>query len=129
MRIAWLIIVAGCASVADPEPKGGGDDGNGSGSDGSGSDGSGSDRSCTLQSGIGVEGAMVVLGSRNVTFHDWITKPGETDVIGFSITIDGADSLGYVVKAGPDRFHSTATTFLNTATPARGIGSVDFCEN
>lgn len=55
------------------------------------------------------------------------------EYVGFSITITGASSLGYVIESGGERVHTTSTSWLNAAGPdgadmASGISTVDFCE-
>jgi hypothetical protein len=82
---------------------------------------------------IGEEGAILRLGPKTVTFHDWVQKSGEGEYVGFTISVTGASSVGYVVKTGGDLWPSSATTWLHPAGPegmnkAPGISNVDVCE-
>lgn len=79
---------------------------------------------------IGSDGVVLRLGSRTVTFHDWVSKDGEAgEYVGFSISVAGTDSVGYVVKASTDQYPSRATTWLHPAgAGGAGISNVDVCE-
>ena len=80
---------------------------------------------------IGHEGFILTLGSRAVRFHDWVPKTGSPgEYVGFSISLSGTTSLGYVVKAGTATFHSTASTWLHPdGQNGNAISNVSFCEN
>ena len=50
---------------------------------------------------IGQDGYVMRLGAKRVTFNDWVEKPGEAnEYMGFTLSISGASSVGYIVKAG-----------------------------
>jgi hypothetical protein len=90
---------------------------------------------CKIEDGaIGDEGVVLRLGTRTVTFHDWVVKSGSNnEYVGFSISLAGTSSVGYIVKSGGERDHSTALTWLHAAGPDGGsqapaISHVDFCE-
>jgi hypothetical protein len=99
------------------------------------SDTSSADDSCKTEgSNVGTEGQILRFGSNTVTFHDWIQKTGEGGFVGFSITVTGATSLGYIVKTGEGEFHSTALSWEDPDGPdgkdkSPAISHVDFCEN
>jgi hypothetical protein len=79
---------------------------------------------------IGQDGYVMRLGDRRVTFSDWVEKPGEAnEYMGFSLTITGASSVGYIVKAGTERYPSSATTWSHPqGLEANAISNVDVCE-
>ena len=87
---------------------------------------------CKIEgSAIGHEGFVLTLGNRAVHFHNWVAKQGSPgEYVGFSISLSGTSSLGYVVKAGTQTFHSTAATWLHPDGQAgHAISHVSFCEN
>lgn len=90
---------------------------------------------CKIEgSDIGVEGLVLSLGRISVTFNDWVSKDGETgEYVGFSITVTGADRVGYVVKASGESYHSEDSTWVHPngtgGSNAPAISNVDFCEN
>ena len=90
---------------------------------------------CKIEgSDIGVEGLVLDLGRISVTFDQWVAKDGEPgEYVGFSISVSGADRVGYVVKASGETYHSEGGTWVHpngTGGPdAPGISNVDFCEN
>jgi hypothetical protein len=86
---------------------------------------------CKIEdSQIGQEGYVMRLGERRVTFQDWVSKPGEAnEYMGFSLVIDGTSSVGYIVKAGGERYPSRATTWSHPqGLTANAISHVDVCE-
>jgi hypothetical protein len=115
------LLVTGCFSLSDSQSRlEGGDELGGA---------------CKIEGGdIGAEGVVVRLGSRSVTFHDWIGKDGEPgEYVGFSISLSGTASVGYVVKAGGELHASSDPTWLHPQGPAGGarapgISNVDLCE-
>lgn len=132
MRLASILFVslslssAGCVDLGESSARvgEGGDEGGAFDRD-----------ACKIEgSQIGREGVTVSLGSKLVTIHDWVGKTGESgEYVGFSMTVDGAASVGYVVKASGELHHSTALTWLHPAgadggDKAPGISNVDFCE-
>lgn len=128
MRVAILFVSLsltsfGCVDLGESSSKVGESD-----------DGAFDRDACKIEgSQIGREGATLRLGPKTVTFHDWVRKAGENEYVGFSITVTGADSVGYVVKASGELHHSTALTWLHPAGPdggskAPGISNVDVCE-
>jgi hypothetical protein len=85
---------------------------------------------CKIEgSAIGHDGFVLTLGSKAVRFSDWVLKDGaQTEYVGFSISIAGASSADYVVKAATELFPSSASTWLHPAGPAaNAISNVDFC--
>jgi hypothetical protein len=87
---------------------------------------------CKIEgSAIGHEGFVLTLGNRAVHFHDWVDKQGSAgEYVGFSLSLSGASSLGYVVKAGTATFHSTAKTWMHPdGQQGKAISNVSFCEN
>jgi hypothetical protein len=91
--------------------------------------------SCKIEgSDIGVEGLVVKLGRTSVTFDEWVSKDGESgEYVGFSISVSGAERVGYIVKAGGERYHSEDRTWQHPngsgGSEAAAISHVDFCEN
>jgi len=90
---------------------------------------------CKIEgSQIGREGTVLHLGAKTVTFHDWVGKTGEHgEFVGFSITVEGALSLRYVVKTGGETYSSSEGTWMHPAGPngqdkAPGISNVDLCD-
>lgn len=86
---------------------------------------------CKIEgSQIGQDGLVLRLGPKSVTFTDWVTKPGEpNEYMGFSMTISGAESVSYIVKAGGERYPSTAATWSHPlGMTANAISNVDVCE-
>jgi hypothetical protein len=78
---------------------------------------------------IGQEGYVMRLGDRRVTFQDWVTKGEANEYMGFSLVISGDDSVNYVVKAGTQRYPSSATTWSHPqGLAANAISNVDVCE-
>ena len=82
---------------------------------------------------IGVENLALPLGDVEVIFHDWVTKDGEPgEYVGFSITVNGAEGLSYVVKAGGETFAGEETTWMHPngtgGSSASAISHVDFCD-
>jgi hypothetical protein len=103
--------------------------------DGEGDDGEGYDNDdCKIEGGdIGEDGVQVLLGSRTVTFDSWAPKVGEAgEYVGFSISVSGADSVGYEVKTGGELHASSDTTWAHPngdeGSEVPGISYVDFCE-
>lgn len=90
---------------------------------------------CKIEgSDIGREGVVVALGRISVTVHDWVSKDGESDeYIGFSLSVSGADSVGYIVKASGESYHSEDSTWMHPngtgGSEVPGISNVDFCDN
>ncbi len=80
---------------------------------------------------IGVVGLELRLGDVTVVFDSWTAKAGEpNEFMGFSFHTTGR-SVGYVVKAGGDRYHSTDESWVHpdgTQGPVSAISNVDFCE-
>ena len=86
---------------------------------------------CKIEgSQIGQDGYVMRLGAKTVTFSDWVTKPGEpNEYMGFSLAISGTDSIGYVVKAGTQRYPSSSLTWSHPqGLEANAISNVDVCE-
>ena len=79
---------------------------------------------------IGREDALLRLGSKAVLVHDWVGKKGEAgEYIGFSLTIDGASSMSYVVKAGTERIAGSGTPWMHpSGEDGAGISNLDFCD-
>lgn len=82
---------------------------------------------------IGVVGLELGLGDTRVTFEDWVPKadsPGE--YVGFSISVSGADSVGYVVKAGGELHADDVASWSHpdgdSGSEVPGISNVDFCD-
>jgi hypothetical protein len=82
---------------------------------------------------IGQEGVILRLGAKTVTFSDWVAKsdsPGE--YIGFSLSLEGADTISYVVKTGGELHPSTSLVWAHPNGDAGdqtpGISNVDHCE-
>jgi hypothetical protein len=125
--IVGLSLLAGCAVLGDsPSSLEGGEDGAGGAIDRD---------ACKIEGDdIGAEGTILRLGPKTITFHDWVAKTGvANEFVGFSITITGASSVGYVVKTGGELHPSGETTWLHPAGPegmanAPGISNVDACE-
>jgi hypothetical protein len=90
---------------------------------------------CKIEgSDIGVEGLVVKLGRVSITFDQWVGKNGESgEYVGFSFSVSGADRVGYIVKAGGERYHSEDRTWQHPngsgGSDASAISHVDFCEN
>lgn len=90
---------------------------------------------CKIEgSDIGVEGLVLDLGRVSVTFDQWVSKDGESgEYVGFSISVSGADRVGYIVKASGESYHSEDSTWLHPngtgGSEAPAISNVDFCEN
>ncbi len=84
---------------------------------------------------IGQEGVVIYLGTKTVTFGNWVGKSGENgEYVGFSLTLSGGSSVSYVVKAGGERHPSTAMSWVHPAGPdggsnAPGISNVDMCDD
>ena len=89
---------------------------------------------CKIEDGnIGIENLALPLGDVEVIFHDWVTKDGEPgEYVGFSITVNGAAGLSYVVKAGGETFAGEETTWMHPAgtggPTVSAISHVDFCD-
>ena len=125
----WIVgvsLLTGCAMLGEAPSQLGEEDGAGGTIDRD---------ACKIEGDdIGTEGTILRLGPKTITFHDWVAKTGEeNEYVGFSITIGGASSVGYVVKAGGERHPSNETTWLHPAGPegmsnAPGISNVDACE-
>ena len=119
MRIVAFIAaigLTGCSSLSDSQSRLGQQD----------------QDSCKIEgSSIGHEGLILNLGSRAVRFHDWVPKTGSPgEYVGFSITLSGTSSIGYVVKAATQTYPSGALTWLHPdGQSGHGISNVDFCEN
>jgi hypothetical protein len=128
--IILAIFLGGCIGLGDTDStvKGGNGDGDGDG-------GSGDGDGCKIEgSQIGEGGVVIYLGSKTVTFDNWIGKSGASgEFVGFSLTLSGGDSVSYVVKAGTERFPGTATTWMHPAgeggSAAKGISNVDMCDD
>lgn len=89
---------------------------------------------CKIEGGdIGVVGLELGLGPKRVTFEDWVAKadsPGE--YVGFVISVSGADSVRYIVKAGGELHADDVSSWIHpngdTGSEAPAISNVDFCE-
>jgi hypothetical protein len=83
---------------------------------------------------IGREGAVLEHGKRIVTFHNWAAKAGSPgEYVGFGLTVEGSNTVSYIVKAGTQRFAATAKTWIHPAgvsggTAAPGISHITFCD-
>jgi hypothetical protein len=83
---------------------------------------------------IGQEDVVLALGSRTVTFSDWVGKadsPGE--FVGFTLAVSNDSTVSYVVKAGGEQHTGSATTWLHPAGAdggpnAPGISHIDMCD-
>jgi hypothetical protein len=96
-----------------------------------GADQAGDTDECKIEgSQIGRENLVMDLGNKTVTFTDWVAKPGSPgEYNGFTITVDGASSISYIVKAGTQRFASTTMSWTHpSGLAANAISNVDFCE-
>ena len=84
---------------------------------------------------IGQEDVVLALGSRTVTFSDWVGKTGSPgEFVGFSIAVSGGGSISYVVKTGGEKHAGSAATWMHPAGPdggpnAPGISNVDMCDD
>ncbi len=105
-----------------------------SGSDDDDDDGDGYDQDdCKIEgSAIGVVGLELSLGDVTVVFDSWTPKsdsPGE--FAGFSFHTSGG-TVGYLVKTGTERWHSTDTTWQHpnglSGPEVPAISNVDYCE-
>jgi hypothetical protein len=81
---------------------------------------------------IGQEGALLTLGEKTVTVHDWVGKDGEPgEFVGFSLTVEGGDTISYVVKAGGETHPSNELTWSHPngtgGSEVPGISHIDFC--
>ncbi len=103
--------------------------------DGDGAGGKGDNDECKIEGAQIGEDVVIQLGSKTVTFGNWVGKsdsPGE--YVGFSLTLAGGSSVSYVVKSGGERAPSTALTWMHPAgadggPDAPGISNVDFCDD
>jgi hypothetical protein len=87
--------------------------------------------SCTVDGEvIGRNGYVLDLGTANVTFTNWVPKPGSTgQFIGFTATVGGGPSqLVYKVEAGDVKYISDDTTWLDPTRGSNPVTGVDFCE-
>src|SRR5688572_18772664 len=106
--------LGGCLGFGNSDSSIKGGDGNGGDEGGGGDgDGDGDNDDCKIEGEqIGEGGVLLRIGSKTVTFNNWIGKsdsPGE--YVGFSLSLAGGSSVSYVVKAGGERHPSTATTW------------------
>jgi hypothetical protein len=149
--VSLLVLVAACAASdtgtgqgQSGSSDGDGDDGTDDGDDGTDGgddgtddgedDGGDGDRDdCKIEGEDIGRDVVVELGSVSVTFGDWVAKedsPGE--YVGFTMTLEGADSIAYNVKAGGEVFADTALTWIHPAgasgPEAKGISNVDMCD-
>jgi len=143
---AFLLAQAGCfmtdsgSSQNESESSGsedvGGDDvtddGGDAEDDGDGDDGEDDDCEKIENEAIGAE-VSLELGSVTVSFSDWIAKedsPGE--FVGFTLTLEGDDSISYRVKAGGEVLPSAELVWLHpagtTGSEAHGISNVEVCD-
>jgi hypothetical protein len=98
--------------------------------------GGGDNDECKIEGGqIGRDGVAIQLGSKTVTFGNWVGKSGSPgEYVGFSLTLAGGSAVSYVVKSGGERAPSTSLTWVHAAGPgggsnAPGISNVDFCND
>jgi hypothetical protein len=104
----------------------------------SGEDGNGGgefDRDdCKVEDGdIGVQGVALDLGTKSVAFESWIPKddsPGE--FVGFTLSLSGGDSIGYLVKTGGEVYAGVGTSWSHpngtSGDQVPAISNVDFCD-
>jgi hypothetical protein len=90
--------------------------------------------SCQLAaSQIGKEGTTLEHGKRIVTFHNWIPKSGSSgEYVGFSLTVEGSNTVSYIVKESTSSYASTAKTWISpsgtSGSTAPAISNVQFCD-
>src|SRR6266545_4712117 len=114
------------SDVGDDDGADDGDDGADDG-DGGADDGDDGDHDdCKIEDGAIGTDVSLALGSKTVTFSDWVAKDGSPgEFVGFTITLEGADSISYRVKAGTEVFPSSDLVWLSpngTSGPeAKGI--------
>ena len=82
--------------------------------------------------GIGKEGIYAHIGSTVATFGHWVPKPGAPgEYVGFTLFIDGAPSVGYVVNAAGETYASHSLTWFDPngadGANAPAITNVDLC--
>jgi hypothetical protein len=135
---------SGSSDVGDDSGDDGEDDGSDDGDDGDGDDGGeddgddgddGGDRDdCKAENQDIGETVSIELGSVTVTLTDWLAKddsPGE--YVGFTLQLEGADTISYRVKAGGQVFSSSELSWSHpngTSGPeVPGISNVDFCDD
>lgn len=81
-------------------------------------------------SDIGIEGASLQVGTKVVTFHDWVLKTGESNEYhGFSWDQTGTVDLR--VKAGTETYIASGGTWLHpgAGTNAPAISNVEVCDD
>jgi len=89
---------------------------------------------CKIEgTGIGTEGIFARFDGTIVSLEDWVPKAGSPgEYVGFTMYVDGAPSVGYVVKAGGERYASHTRTWVHPAGASAGadapaISHVDMC--
>jgi hypothetical protein len=123
-----LILSTGCvAGFGDSSSSvKGGDEGEGKGGD---------NDDCKIEGEQIGENVTILLGSKSVTFGNWIPKSGSPgEYVGFSVSLSGGSSLSYVVKASGELHPGTALTWVHPAganggSNAPGISNVDMCDD
>ncbi|MBA3397645.1 MAG: hypothetical protein H0T89_33790 [Deltaproteobacteria bacterium] len=87
---------------------------------------------CKIEgAGLGKEGIYVRMGGVIATFGEWVPKPGSNnEYIGFTLFVDNAPSVGYVVKAGTKTYPSHVLNFMHPGgAGANAISHVDLCDD
>jgi hypothetical protein len=90
---------------------------------------------CKIEgSQIGQGGLALDLGSRTLTFSNWVPKTGSPgEYVGFNLALTGGGKIHYIVKASTDLYPSeslswTSPAGANGGSSAPGISNVDFCQ-
>jgi hypothetical protein len=88
---------------------------------------------CKIENGdLGVIELKLALGSKTVTFTSWSPKADEPgSYVGFTLSIAGAQSVKYIVKAGGERHAGDGTRWEhpngNEGPAVPAISHIDFC--
>ncbi len=81
--------------------------------------------------GLGTEGIYVRMGGVIATLGEWVPKTGSAgEYVGFTLFVDNAPSVGYVVKAGTQTYPSHVLSFMHPGgAGANAISHVDLCDD
>ena len=90
---------------------------------------------CKIEgSQIGQNGLAIDLGSRTLTFSNWIPKSGAPgEYAGFNLTLAGGGEIHYIVKSGGELHPSESLSWVHPNGPSGGtntpgISNVDLCQ-
>jgi hypothetical protein len=90
---------------------------------------------CKIEgSQIGQDGLALDLGSRTLTFSNWIPKTGSPgEYAGFKLSLVGGGGIHYIVKSGGELHPSETMSWVHPNGPdgydkTPGISNVDFCQ-